>query len=90
MSKSSSTTTGKASRPASVRPRLTVRSESMSRKKPIARATVARADAIDEKARHKMISECAYFRAEHRAFSGNGELDDWLEAEREIEHKLRH
>lgn len=31
-----------------------------------------------------MIAEAAYFRSEHRGFAGGGEMDDWLEAEREI------
>ena len=32
----------------------------------------------------KMIAECAYFKAEKRGFSPGHELDDWLEAESEI------
>jgi hypothetical protein len=35
--------------------------------------------------RHCMIAEAAYFRAERRAFQGGCPLQDWLEAEREIE-----
>jgi hypothetical protein len=30
------------------------------------------------------IATAAYYRAERRGFSPGGELDDWLEAEREI------
>jgi len=33
---------------------------------------------------HEMVSQAAYFRAEHRGFSPGRELDDWFEAEREI------
>lgn len=34
---------------------------------------------IDER-----VATAAYYRAEKRGFSPGGELDDWLEAEREI------
>ncbi len=39
--------------------------------------------------RHKMIATAAYFRAEKRDFKGNGTdaVQDWLEAEVEIDHK---
>jgi ABC-type transporter Mla subunit MlaD len=32
-----------------------------------------------------MIAEAAYFRAEHRGFQGGDPLDDWLQAEAEID-----
>ena len=43
---------------------------------------------IDEGARHAMIAQAAYFRAERRGFAHGEELDDWLEAEREISRSL--
>jgi hypothetical protein len=36
-----------------------------------------------------MIREAAYFKAEKRGFAPGHELDDWLEAEEEIDNKLR-
>jgi hypothetical protein len=36
-----------------------------------------------------MIREAAYFKAEKRGFAPGHELDDWLEAEEEIDKKLR-
>ena len=33
----------------------------------------------------KLIAEAAYYRAQRRGFTPGGEVDDWLEAEREIE-----
>ncbi len=39
----------------------------------------------EEQARHARISEAAYYLAERRSFDPGHELDDWLEAEREIE-----
>ncbi|QPK65292.1 DUF2934 domain-containing protein [Methylomonas sp. LL1] len=34
--------------------------------------------------RHCWISECAYYKAEHRGFESGLELDDWLAAEAEF------
>lgn len=34
--------------------------------------------------RNARISELAYYKAEHREFEPGFELDDWLEAEREL------
>lgn len=34
--------------------------------------------------RQRMIEEAAFYRAEKRAFDGGNEVDDWLEAEAEI------
>jgi hypothetical protein len=39
----------------------------------------------DADARHCRISEAAYRLAEARGFEGGSELDDWLEAEREVD-----
>ena len=39
----------------------------------------------DIEARRKRIAIAAYLRAERRNFEGEGQLDDWLEAEREID-----
>jgi hypothetical protein len=38
--------------------------------------------------RHRRIAEAAYFRAEQHGFRIGAELDDWLEAEREIDASL--
>jgi len=35
--------------------------------------------------RHRRICELAYRRAEQRGFAPGGEVDDWLEAEREVD-----
>ena len=39
---------------------------------------------MDQDERQQRIAEAAYFRAERRGFTGNQELEDWFEAEREI------
>jgi hypothetical protein len=31
-----------------------------------------------------MVAEAAYYKAEHRGFAPGFEMDDWLEAEREL------
>jgi hypothetical protein len=38
--------------------------------------------------RRAMIAEAAYYRAERRGFERGYELDDWLQAERDIERAL--
>jgi hypothetical protein len=37
-----------------------------------------------EEEKHRLIEEAAYFIAERRGFQGDMVLDDWLEAEREV------
>ena len=40
--------------------------------------------------RQHMISTAAYYRAERRGFNGGDEVQDWLEAEAEIDAILTH
>lgn len=44
---------------------------------------------IDPAERQRLIAERAYFYAEKRGFAPGGELQDWFEAEAEIEQVLR-
>ena len=39
--------------------------------------------------RADMIQQAAYFRAQARGFQPGGELEDWLEAEREVDGVIR-
>jgi Protein of unknown function (DUF2934) len=39
--------------------------------------------------RHRMIAEAAYHRAEKRGFTNGDPMQDWLEAEAQIEDELR-
>lgn len=39
---------------------------------------------VDFPNREARIAELAYYKAEHRGFDPGSELDDWLEAEREL------
>jgi hypothetical protein len=59
------------------------------------------AAAVSPEERRSMIAEAAYFRAERRGFAVGGELEDWVQAEGEIDrltelggshsrHSLRH
>ncbi|HUW54724.1 MAG TPA: DUF2934 domain-containing protein [Rhodanobacter sp.] len=43
---------------------------------------------VDAQTRRAMVAQAAYFRAQRRGFTGDGELNDWLEAEREISRML--
>lgn len=47
------------------------------------------ATAPGEPASKAMIEEAAYYRAEKRGFQPGNELDDWLEAEKEIDALTR-
>jgi hypothetical protein len=38
--------------------------------------------------RQRMIAEAAYYLAEHRAFQGGDQTQDWLQAEQEIDRTL--
>ena len=44
---------------------------------------------ISDEQRRRMIEEAAYFRAERRGFGGGDTLLDWVEAETEIDARLR-
>jgi hypothetical protein len=43
---------------------------------------------VDPATRNEMIAQAAYFRAERRGFAEGYALQDWLEAEAEIDAKL--
>lgn len=44
---------------------------------------------LDPERRNSMIAAAAYFRAERRGFESGFELEDWLEAEAEIDGKFK-
>jgi len=43
---------------------------------------------LEPERRQAMIAEAAYFQAEHRGFESGHELEDWYEAEKEIDAKF--
>jgi hypothetical protein len=43
---------------------------------------------VSNEERYKLIAKAAYFRAEQRSFAPGYDLEDWLQAETEIERKL--
>ncbi|HEX8011084.1 MAG TPA: DUF2934 domain-containing protein [Casimicrobiaceae bacterium] len=45
-------------------------------------------DAIDPDLRHRMISEAAYRRYADRGYVDGYDIDDWLQAEAEVDHLL--
>ena len=47
-----------------------------------------KADVTPEE-RYRMIAEAAYFRAEKRGFTGGDVVNDWIQAEAEIDHLLQ-
>jgi hypothetical protein len=46
------------------------------------------ASEIDPELRHRMISETAYRHYVERGYTDGGDLEDWLQAEAEIDHFL--
>jgi hypothetical protein len=56
----------------------------MSRKKP----APAAATFVGLEQRGALIAEAAYFRAEKRGFAPGHELEDWLQAEAEVDARL--
>lgn len=48
----------------------------------------ARGDTVSAEQRHRMIEETAYLMAQARDFAPGGELEDWLNAEAEIDARL--
>ena len=45
-------------------------------------------NSTDHSEKNQMIAEAAYFRAESRGFAPNNDLEDWLEAEIDVEGYL--
>ena len=43
-------------------------------------------DTLDPDLRHRMISEVAYYLYQQRGYADGYELDDWLQAEAQIDH----
>jgi hypothetical protein len=50
---------------------------------------MATGEKVSSAQRHRMIEEAAYLRAERRGFAGDNSKDDWLEAEAEVDARLR-
>jgi hypothetical protein len=44
---------------------------------------------VSEDQRRQMIAEAAYFRAERRGFNGGDPATDWIEAEAEVDERVR-
>lgn len=47
-----------------------------------------KANAVSAEERRRLIAEAAYFKAERRGFPEGGALEDWVEAEAEIDALL--
>lgn len=54
-----------------------------------AQSPVIEGGVVTPEQRYRMICDAAYFRAERRGFVGGSALQDWLEAEAEIDALLR-
>lgn len=56
---------------------VAVRKKTASSRKPVS----------DDTDRYRMIATAAYYRAEHRGFTGGDPVEDWLAAEAEISRR---
>jgi hypothetical protein len=45
-------------------------------------------DSLDADLRHRMISEAAFHRYAERGYADGYDMDDWLQAEAEVDHLL--
>ncbi len=52
-------------------------------------AEVGPAAGIEPDERYRMVAEAAYFRAERRGFAAGSELDDWIQAETEVDRLIQ-
>ena len=57
-------------------------------KKPVSRKSKLTGKSVSPEERWHMIAVAAYLRAEKRGFTGGSEIDDWTEAEKEIDALL--
>lgn len=53
-----------------------------------AKARTDGATAVTADERHGMIAQCAYYRAQSRGWVAGAELEDWLDAERQVDALL--
>ncbi len=88
MSPRSSTTSGKTARPvAKTTTGKTAAAKPVATRPAAAkpRAKVKKRGSVTSEERTRLIAEAAYFKAAQRGFAKGGELDDWIEAEAEID-----
>ncbi len=80
------TTTPAVAKPAAAKPAAT--GKTVKAPKTIARPSDRAAPMIDPEYRRALIAEAAYLRAERRNFAPGYEVEDWLNAESEIDTRL--
>jgi hypothetical protein len=69
--------------------RKTAATKSADAVKPTAKKSATRkSPGITPEQRYRMIEEAAYYRAEHRAFTGGDPLQDWVQAEAEVAQRI--
>jgi len=87
---SRSTRNAKAESPSAHRPRSVpiIEQESESEELPDQPFAEGSQDTIDPDLRHRMISEAGYRRYTERGYAEGYDLDDWLQAEAEVDHLL--
>ena len=66
----------------------TPQSKKTTAKKPTVSAKPQAMQSVNDEERYQLITEAAYLIAEQRGFEGNHEMDDWLQAEAEIDARF--
>ena len=84
------TTTGKSSKRKTATPGKAAKAKAATAAKTGAGETTRKPAAaeITPEQRHQLIAEAAYLRAESRGFDAGDPIDDWLQAEQEIDARL--
>ncbi|HXH72465.1 MAG TPA: DUF2934 domain-containing protein [Mariprofundaceae bacterium] len=58
-------------------------------RKPARKASLKGAEVMSMlQERRNMVAEAAYYRAQQRDFAAGNEMEDWLEAEKEVDRQL--
>lgn len=77
-----------ASKPAAPKKKVTPASEAAPARKRAPAKKAAPAASISAKERHHLVEVAAYYIAERRGFAAGRAHDDWLEAERQVDHMI--
>lgn len=71
------------------RPRAAGKGTSVARPNPDPAPVIEGPEIAAGEERRRMVAEAAYFRAERRGFAPGAELEDWLQAEADVERLIR-
>jgi hypothetical protein len=88
MSPRSTSTAGKSDKPATKAGKTAANNSPRRPAQPNPRPGVKHKGLVSAEDRKRFVAEAAYFKAERRGFAEGSELEDWVEAEAEIDALL--